>query len=198
MNNFLIFPIFVIFLLSGCAEKRQPDDELVREYLYSIKTLELWLPVPPESVSLDEANKIMDQKFLRNFMRISEMATDKYTPICVSVATKSLEDAGFFMNNSKGRIFFEDLTALRKKSPDEYEKLVKERCNDSLLLIKGRANRREFNKRKSLATDNPWKILYLLFFAILFSGFMSLRSIVLLLFAVGYLSGCHDEQESLD
>jgi hypothetical protein len=155
MNNFLIFPIFVIFLLSGCAEKRQPDDELVREYLYSIKTLELWLPVPPESVSLDEANKIMDQKFLRNFMRISEMATDKYTPICVSVATKSLEDAGFFMNNSKGRIFFEDLTALRKKSPDEYEKLVKERCNDSLLLIKGRANRREFNKRKSLATDNP-------------------------------------------
>jgi len=155
MNNFLIFPIFVIFLLSGCADKRRPDDELVREYLYSIKTLELWLPVPPESVSLDEVNKIMDQKFLRNYMRISEMATDKYTPICVSVATKTLEDAGFFMNNSKGRKNFEDLTALRKNSPDEYEKLVKERCNDSLLLIRGRANIREFNKRKSLATDNP-------------------------------------------
>jgi hypothetical protein len=155
MSNSLIFPIVVILLLSGCAEKRRPDDDLVREYLYSIKTLELWLPVPPESVSLSEANKIMDEKFLRNFMRISEMATDKYTPICVSVATKSLEDAGFFMNNSKGRKNFEDLTSIRKKSPDEYDKLVKERCSDSLLLIKGRANRREVYKRKSLATDNP-------------------------------------------
>ena len=155
MNNFVIFLIIFIFLCSGCAEKRQPDDELVREYLYSIKTLELWLPVPPESVSLNEANKIMNEKFLRNFMRISEMATDKYTPICVSVAAKSLEDAGFFMNNSKGRKNFEDLTALRKKSPHIYEKLVKERCNDSLLLIKGRANRREVSKRKLLAIDKP-------------------------------------------
>ncbi len=150
-----IFPISVIFLLSGCAEKRQPDDQLVREYLYAIKTMELWLPVPKESMSLIEANKIMDEKFLRNFMRISEMAAEKYTPICVSVATKSLEDAGFFMNNSKGRKNFEDLTVLRKKSPDEYDKLVNERCSDSFQLIKGRANRRESNKRKSLATDTP-------------------------------------------
>lgn len=143
------------FLFPGCAEKRVPDDEHVREYLYAIKPLELWLPVEPDMMDLNHVGKILDEKFLRKYMRISEMDPNKYLTTCVEVAKKALQDAGFFMNNSKGRRNFEDLNALKSASPDEYEKLTKQRCQNSLGMLKGRANIRELSKRKSLSTDKP-------------------------------------------
>jgi hypothetical protein len=145
--SFLLFP--------GCAEKRVPDDEHVREYLYAIKPLELWLPTQSDQMDLDHVSKIMDEKFLRKYMRISEMGADKYLTRCVEVAKKALQDAGFFMNNSRGRKNFEDLNALSLASPDEFSKMVKERCDNSLGMLKGRAHVRELKKRKTLSTDQP-------------------------------------------
>ena len=150
-----IFPLIALSCISGCAEKRAPDDELIREYLYAIKPVELWHTERKDYTSLDDLTKIVDEKFLRKFMRVSEMDEAKFMPICVNVAAKAVQDAGFFMNNSKGRKSFEDLAALRAKSPVEYEKLIKERCKDSLLMIKGRAKVRENKRRQNISTDTP-------------------------------------------
>lgn len=155
--SFMTFVILICFLLfPGCAEKRVPDDEQIREYLYAIKPLEMWQIVSDNKVThLDDVNKILDQKTLRKYMRISEMDADKYSTICNVVAKKSIQDAGFFMNNSRGRKNFEELNALKSSSPDQYEQLVKRRCHDTFLMLKGRAKKREFIKRQSLITDTP-------------------------------------------
>ena len=153
----MTFVIVICFLLfPGCAEKRVPDDEHIREYLYAIKPLEMWQIVSDKEVTdLDDVNKILDQKFLRKYMRISEMDAEKYSTICNVVAKKSIQDAGFFMNNSRGRKNFEELNALKSSSPDQYEQLVKQKCQDTFLMLKGRANKREFIKRQAMITDTP-------------------------------------------
>ena len=155
----LVFPSLIILWFGGCAEKRVPDDELVREYLYAIKPVELWSLAYQDSVSLTQVNEIATQNFLRKYMRISEMDEEKFMPICSQVAQIALQDAGFFLNNSKGRENFEAVTNLRKKSPDEYDKLIKRGCSNSLSMLKGRALARENRKRSNnnIATEKTKK-----------------------------------------
>lgn len=138
-----------VLLLSGCAEKRVPDDELVREYLYGIKSVELWTVSlnQVDAVNLHKVVKILDEKFLRKYMRISEMETDKYIVLCVEAASKAVGDPGFFMNNSLGRRNFEEWARFKANSLSEFDARLKQVCSDSLSMLKGRAEVREMRKR---------------------------------------------------
>jgi hypothetical protein len=133
----IVFVTFIGVIMNGCAEKRLPVDELVRDFLYEYRGR--------QPSSLSPGSEAQD-KYYRKYMRIAEMNEDDYLKVAIPVGIVSVKDPKFFSNNLDGRKEMDEISSLSQSDRDIR---VKEICQLAFRDLKDIGERREELRRSS-------------------------------------------------